>query len=499
MALKMANNSDAEEKIDGNKGDEDQFYADEDEDMTPATVEDYYSDTPLNPQVQYPPLDDSFHSALIVTNLPRITEAKVEKLLGIVTKIFSKIGTLATSEDGSFNGVHMPFDKTVDPPKSCGFAFVQYTNPDDAKKAVTAASGYVLDKAHTFSTMLYSDAIELRHISSQFVEPEPAPYVESPNLDSWLLDESQRDSFVVRHGQETSVYWFEGKQNDPVLDYDGKREKEAGINWCDFYCHWSPKGRYLATLIPAKGVVLWGSETYEKLGRIPSPGVQNVLFSPQEKYLLTSNENRKDPTAIKIFDLQTQTLLRSFPMYPQGFLSEDQEKALRSGNFEAVPPPPLFQWSHDDKYIARMGKGLISIYDLSTMKLLDKRSLNAEGIHEFQWSPKDNIIAYWAPEVDANAPAHVDLVEIPSRKFLRQKNLFNVTKCSMAWQSEGDFLGVKVTRHTKSKKTLFNNFELFRIRDAGIPVEMLEIKDAGKYKASRTFTFSSFLFNLLRM
>mmetsp|Transcript_52631 Transcript_52631/g.77998 ORF Transcript_52631/g.77998 Transcript_52631/m.77998 type:complete len:119 (+) Transcript_52631:1343-1699(+) len=48
----------------------------------------------------------------------------------------------------------------------------------------------------------------------------------------------------------------------------------------------------------------------------------------------------------------------------------------------------------------------------------------------------------------------------------------------MTWQSEGDYLGVKVTRHTKSKKTLYNNIELFRLRDAGIPVEMLDIKDA---------------------
>jgi translation initiation factor 3 subunit B len=481
MAWKMSNKVDAEDMVDESNEEDENLYADEGEDvMMRPSVEDYYSDAPLNPQVQYPPLDDSFHSALIVTNLPRIPEAKVEKLLGVVTKIFSKIGTLATSEDGSFNGVHMPFDKTVDPPKSCGFAFVQYTNPEDARKAVTAASGYVLDKAHTFATMLYSDAVELRHLTPEFVEPEPAPYSESPNLDSWLLDENQRDSFVIRHGFETSVHWFDGKQHDPVLDYDGKREKDAGISWCDYYCHWSPKGRYLATLIPSKGVVLWGGETYEKLGRLPSPGVQNVLFSPQERYLLTSNENRRDPMAIKIFDLQTQTLLRSFPLYPPGVLSEDQERALKAGQFESVPPPPLFQWSHNDQYIARMGKGLISIYDVSTMKLLDKRSLNAEGIQEFQWSPKDNIIAYWAPEVDSNAPAHVDLVEIPSRKPLRQKNLFNVTKCSMAWQSEGDFLGVKVTRHTKSKKTLFNNFELFRIRSSGIPVEMLEVKDAGK-------------------
>lgn len=82
-----------------------------------------------------------------------------------------------------------------------------------------------------------------------------------------------------------------------------------------------------------------------------------------------------------------------------------------------------------------------------------------------------------APEV-TNSPAHVDLIELPSRKQLRQKNLFNVAKCSMVWQSNGEYLGVKVTRHTKSKKTLYNNIELFRLNEPGVPVEMLDTKDA---------------------
>jgi translation initiation factor 3 subunit B len=82
-----------------------------------------------------------------------------------------------------------------------------------------------------------------------------------------------------------------------------------------------------------------------------------------------------------------------------------------------------------------------------------------------------------APE-HLNAPAHVDLVEIPSRKQLRQKNLFNVSKCIMVWQNEGDYLAVKVTRHSKTKKTFFNNIEIFRLNELGVPVEMLEIKDA---------------------
>jgi translation initiation factor 3 subunit B len=192
-------------------------------------------------------------------------------------------------------------------------------------------------------------------------------------------------------------------------------------------------------------------------------GVRQVLFSPQENYLLTSNENPDDPVAIKIYHIPTGKLLRAFPLYP--------DKFPRDG------PPPPFLWSHDDQYLARMGDGLVSIFETPSMRLLDKRSLAAEGISEFQWCPTSNVLAYWAPEQD-NSPAHVDLIEIPSREKLRQKNLFNVTRCSMVWHSQGDYLAVKVTRHTKSKKTLYNNIELFRLNEVGIPVEMLDTKDA---------------------
>lgn len=38
----------------------------------------------------------------------------------------------------------------------------------------------------------------------------------------------------------------------------------------------------------------------------------------------------------------------------------------------------------------------------------------------------------------------VSLVSIPSREELRQKNLFSVSDCKMYWQSNGDYLAVKV-------------------------------------------------------
>ena len=238
------------------------------------------------------------------------------------------------------------------------------------------------------------------------------------------------------------------------------------------YVQWSPKGSYFATLVPNKGVILWGGKNFEKLGRFPAPGVDFVTFSPQENYILTNNNNRNDPQAIKVFSIRTGKLLRAFPLYPKDFLDDSLPETERQ---QILPPP--FQWSHDDKYLARMGKDLISVFETPKMTLLDKRSLGCDGINEFQFSPKANIIAYWAPE-HKNQPAHVDLIELPSRKSLRQKNLFNVTKCSMVWQEEGEYLGVKVTRHTKSKKTLYNNLELFRVNEPGIPVEMLDIKDA---------------------
>lgn len=53
-------------------------------------------------------------------------------------------------------------------------------------------------------------------------------------------------------------------------------------------------------------------------------------------------------------------------------------------------------------------------------------------------------------------------------------------KCKFYWQNQGDFLCVKVDRHTrkaKTKKATFCNLELFRLREKQIPIEVIEHKD----------------------
>jgi len=83
-------------------------------------------------------------------------------------------------------------------------------------------------------------------------------------------------------------------------------------------------------------------------------------------------------------------------------------------------------------------------------------------------------------------PARVTLVDIPSRKELVVRNLFNVADCKMHWQKNGDFLCVKVDRYKKKLDDkdaqvkyggIYYNFELFRIREKQIPIDKVEVKE----------------------
>ena len=98
------------------------------------------------------------------------------------------------------------------------------------------------------------------------MEKQAKPYVLEADTGAWLRDPGQRDAFCIRQGHETEVHWADGLR-DPVIDYDGSREKAAGIQWCKDRMEWSPKGSFMATIIKQKGVILWGGESYEKLGR----------------------------------------------------------------------------------------------------------------------------------------------------------------------------------------------------------------------------------------
>lgn len=86
------------------------------------------------------------------------------------------------------------------------------------------------------------------------------------------------------------------------------------------------------------------------------------------------------------------------------------------------------------------------------------------------------MLAFWVPEV-ANYPAYASIVSIPSREVIRSNNLFNVSECKLHSHPQGNYLCVEVDRHTKTKKSNFCNFEIFRLREKHFPVEVFELKE----------------------
>jgi translation initiation factor 3 subunit B len=197
-----------------------------------ASLDGYFSDTPLEPRPSYPPLLSTFERSIILTNLPKVPSSKHEKLSKVVLKLVSRIGNIATYEDeDSPTGFYLPIDEANDATVGC--AFVEYETETDAKKALEVLQDYKFDKNHVLKVTLYERASSLANVTEEeFTMPEPEPYKERANTMAWLEDSCQRDQFAIRHGNDTGVYWCDGK-GDPVLDYGGEREKKAGINWCD--------------------------------------------------------------------------------------------------------------------------------------------------------------------------------------------------------------------------------------------------------------------------
>ncbi|XP_065858232.1 eukaryotic translation initiation factor 3 subunit B-like [Euphorbia lathyris] len=403
-----------------------------------------------------------FGNIVMVDNLPVVPKEKFEKLEGVIRKIYSQIGVI--KEDGLW----MPVDPETH--KTLGYCFIEYNTPQEAELAKEKTNAYKLDRAHIFAVNMFEDFDKFMRVPDEWAPPEIRPYVPGENLQQWLTDEKARDQFVIRAGSDTEVFWNDARQLKPDPVY-----KRA--YWTESFVQWSPLGTYLAT-VHRQGAAVWGgANSFNRLMRYAHPQVKLIDFSPGEKYLVTysshepSNPHDANRIVINIFDVRTGKIMRDF----KG--SADEFSIGGTGGVAGVSWP-IFRWcgGKDDKYFARIGKNMISVYETETFSLVDKKSLKVENVLDFSWSPTDPILALFVPELaGGNQPARVSLVQIPSKEELRQKNLFSVSDCKMYWQSNGDYLAVNVDRYTKSKRTTYTGFELFRIKERDIPIEVLEL------------------------
>ena len=245
-----------------------------------------------------------------------------------------------------------------------------------------------------------------------------------------------------------------------------------------------------------QGVALWGGPGFERLVRLAHPQVKLVDFSPDETYIITwsplaialppnaaSNPNipftpEDEGNHICVWDRASGKLMRTFPMVtavvpetvilpavpdelpsagrpdpPKMTPEEKRAKARKMLEEDAKKKTftwPIFKWSGDERYLARVTQGAqISIYEAPSMGLVDKKSVKIEGVMDFEWRPlgeaereaaeapegsalhkkaleHENILAYWVVELQ-NQPARCNLMSVPSRKIERSRNLVNVS------------------------------------------------------------------------
>ncbi|EON65017.1 eukaryotic translation initiation factor 3 subunit B [Coniosporium apollinis CBS 100218] len=429
-------------------------------------------------------MEEGLDAFVVIDGLPVVPEDSRQKLVKFLLRKLNTVGKASES------GVFMPLN---DQAMTEGFAFVEFGSAEQAAAAVKALHGTPLDKRHTIAVNKLTDIDRYGRegrIDEEYQPPHIEDFHEKEHLRSWLGDYDARDQIVMYRGEKVGVFWNEKEDApEPVVDRD---------HWTDFFVQWSPAGTYLTSL-HAQGVQLWGGKSWSRQKRFGHPGVNLVDFSPNEKYITTwshrpiqIDENHpapglsleEDGKNYIIWDLATGKPLRSFVTLDVPNASVDEQ-----GNpVKKKMQWPTFKWSADDKYVARMTQGQsISVYELPRMNLLDKTSIKIEGVMDFEWAPAtphradikayEQLFCYWTPELGSN-PAKVGLMSIPSKEIVRTRNLFNVSDAKLHWQSDAAYVCVKVDRHSKSKKSLATNLEIFRVREKGVPVEVVDsLKD----------------------
>ena len=402
-------------------------------------------------------LDEDFDNILIIDNLPKIDISKEEKLISVLKKnLFAPVN--AVPREG---GCLMPRDSETG--MSRGYIFIEFQNAEIAAAVAKIANGYRLDKSHVLSALKFTDFERLKELSDEFVEPEPEAFVEKEFLKSWLLDPKARDQFVTCSGNQTNIY-YNNRETAPEQAYS-----RAG--WTDGSIKWSPMGSFLCTF-HSQGVALWGGASWAKLARFPHAQVKGAFFSPQEHYLVTQSafnpSNPTDPNVI-VWEIQTGKVLR-------GFVVEE----LKVDDLVSLESKCILSWSFDDSHAARILGDHVAIYEVPSFSLIDKKGLKIDSVREVSWSPVDLHLVYWVPGTE-NTPSRVALWHLPSRQVVRTKNLFNVQEVSVHWQSEGEFMAIKVDRYAqKNKKNITSSIELFRLKAKDIPVEVVEAPGGGE-------------------
>lgn len=89
-----------------------------------------------------PAFEPDFSTAIIVDNTPVIGPDKLDKLKGVLSKLYAQVNPL---EEFKTTDIYMPVDTQSN--QTLGFCFIKFKTKEDAEKAVSITQGFALDKS----------------------------------------------------------------------------------------------------------------------------------------------------------------------------------------------------------------------------------------------------------------------------------------------------------------------------------------------------------------
>jgi len=407
---------------------------------------------------------DGIENVVIIDVIPK-TE-KVAKLKEKLDGIWAKMAGVP---------IYQEFPTEMAPQKKSGemmehtkgYCFLEFEDEETALRAMENLHKYAFDKKHVFCANLFTDFEKFEATPETWVEPTRKQHEDMGNLMQHMEEPDAFDQFIVT--------FADGKQTESYLNRRPEIELlHSRKSWTNRGVDFSPTGKFVATYHD-QGIALWvytpqfaASQSkargiWSRSHRFKHDQVDNMQFSPDERYIVTGNGARGDAhSTVIIYDVWSSQEKRKFTV-----------QTGETGHMEW----PHLKWSADSRYFARQTEDTISVYELPACGLLDKRSVKCPGVRGFSWSPKDNYIAYWVPE-QGEAPARVTIISVPRRHEIRVKNLYNVHNIEMAWQDQGAYLAVRVDRPVKGKRSSHvSSFEIFHMKEKEVPVDTVEVKD----------------------
>uniref|UniRef100_A0A1J3H284 Eukaryotic translation initiation factor 3 subunit B n=3 Tax=Noccaea caerulescens TaxID=107243 RepID=A0A1J3H284_NOCCA len=309
------------------------------------------------------------------------------------------------------------------------------------------SSSQELDKGSCFRFMTAEEVHSHKEESYYSLRGISGPLEPPFDPEDWDTDDTTLAQILIRSGNIAEVLRVDETRLLP--------KKHSNFHGMFINAKWSPLGTYLATL-EHEGVVAWGvtAKRSTLLMRYFHHLAEEADFSPGEKFLVTYKKpdtSNHSGVHFKIFEVQTGDIL------------------MGGGGGPADASWPMIRWAggKDDKYFATFSKNTVSVYDTDGFASSDMKPVivvDDDHVVDMAWSPTQSILALIKGDGKKQSPKVV-LLEIPSKVELTQKNLLSVEECKLYWQSNGEYLAVKVDC----------GFQLFTIEDGG--VDILKLKN----------------------